>query len=211
MNTCEYASSIKCLPLILKCTGKDARCGYHKKGQEYKLSDLTPGDLCPEAYHNLYYITLGILFNAKFEDKKLVVKCPGAKTYVVFEAGFDKLNFRFRLLNIAKRVLHRFYPGQIYQGRLFWQITEISGKCPRNHVVGSRFYINKGNFQVTPNLLFPLGEPHELCPAVFDNLFPYLQTWRLERGFPYSSNSHNLIHCPDHKANITFEIEEETK
>ncbi|MDY6863961.1 MAG: hypothetical protein SV062_13360 [Thermodesulfobacteriota bacterium] len=211
MNPCEYTSSIKSLPIVLSCIKKDARCGYHKIGQIYKFPDICPEGLCPEAYHNLYYITLGILFNAKYKEEKLIVKCPGIKNYVVFEAGFEKLNLRFKLLNIVKKMLRRFYPGQIYQGRLFWEITSIKGECPQIHSIGSRFYINRGNFQITPNLLFPLGELHELCPAVFDNLFPYLYSWKLEKGIPYTNDSNNLIQCPDHKANITFKIAEISK
>lgn len=211
MNPCEYASSIQSLPIVFKCTRKEARCGYHKKGQEYKFSDLTPGDLCPEAYHNLYYITLGILFNAKFEDEKLVVKCPGRKNYVVLKAGFEKLNLRFRLLNTIKRMLYKLYPGQIYSNCLFWEVIKINGKCPLGHLIGTRFYISKGDFQITSSLSFPLGEAHGVCPAVFDNSFPYLYSWQIEKSFPYSNNSNDLIQCPDHKANITFEIREKPR
>jgi|GEM_PF-5577140 len=211
MNPCEYTSSIKSFPVVFKCEKKDARCGYHKRGQRYDFSGLTSGSLCPEAYHNLYYLTLGILFKSKFKDKELIVKCPGAKNYVVFKVGSDKLNFRFKVLNIVKWIFFRFYPGQIYAGRLFWEVVKTVGECSQHHVVGDRFYVNKGSFQLTPDLLFSLGEPSGLCPAVFDNFFPYLYSWYVEKGFPYSNGSCDLIQCPDHKANITFKIEKDSR
>jgi uncharacterized repeat protein (TIGR04076 family) len=208
MNPCRHSSQIESVPIVFKCTQKNARCGYHKKDQEFKFSNLTPDGMCPEAYHNLYYISLGILFNAEFEKKQLVIKCPATENYVVFKAGFERLNLRFRFLNVVKRFLYKMYIGQIYPGRLFWEIIKVKGECPRGHEIGTRFYINKGNFQITPNLLFPLGEAYELCPAVFDNLFPYLYSLKREKHFPYSDNSTDFIQCPDHKANITLEIGE---
>ena len=210
MNPCKYISPLEFSRVVFKCVRKDGRCGYHKKGQEYRFSNLTPKGLCPEAYHNLYYASLGILFNAKFEEKQLIVKCPAENNWVVFRAGFEKLNLRFKILNVVKRVLFRLFPGQIYQGRLFWEVIKINGECPRGHLMGLRFYINMGNFQITRNLLFPLGQARGLCPAVFDNFFPYFYMWRMSKTVPCSKGSPSvLIQCPDHKANITFEIKEE--
>jgi uncharacterized repeat protein (TIGR04076 family) len=206
MGPCEYTLSLQNLLIGIECVNKEGRCGYHTVNQHFRYTELFPAGLCPEAYHNLHCASLGLLFNATFSEKQLVAKCPGTENYVVFKAGFDKLNLRFRLLNLVKYLLYRIYPGQIFRGRLFWTVTEIKGKCPLEHKVGSRFYINLGNLQITQDLLFPLGEPHSICPAVFDNLFPYLQSYRLEKAGSYFGGLGNRIQCPDHLANITFKI-----
>ncbi len=206
MNPCEYTLSLKDVPINVESVKKEGRCGYHKTDQQFAFSDLSPAGLCPEAYHNLYLVSLGLLFNADFPDERLIVKCPGEDNYVVFKVGYGKFNLRFRLLNMAKRLLYWMYPGQVYRGRLFWTVEEVKGKCPLGHSAGSRFFINLGNFQITRDLLFPLGEPHSICPAVFDNLFPYLQILRLEKSFPYMESSADRVQCPDHLANITFEV-----
>ena len=101
INPCNYSISLDKLDLSFKCIKKDGRCGYHKINQKFKLSNLTPNNLCPEAYHNLYYISLGLLFNADFSDEKMILKCSSEKNYVVFKADFEKLNLRFRIFNIS--------------------------------------------------------------------------------------------------------------
>ncbi len=206
MNPCEYSLSLKDVPIDVGCIKKEGRCNYHKTTQHFRLSDLSPAGMCPEAYHNLHYASLGLLFNAKVPEKRLIIKCPGVENYVVFKAAFSRLNLRFQLLNWVKYFLYRIYPGQIYRGHLYWTVTEVKGQCPLGHSVGAMFYINKGNLQITENWLFPLGEPYSICPAVFDNLFPYLQVLRLEKRFPYSNDSGDKVQCPDHLANITFEV-----
>lgn len=204
MNPCEHALALRDLDFSMACTRKDARCGYHKQGQCFVFSDITPGGLCPEAYHNIYYISLGLLFNAKFPEKDMLVKCPGEKNFVVFKAGFEKLNQRMRFLNLVKRCLYRFYPGQVYQGHLAWKVSDVKGTCLFGHEINNKFVINSGNFQITKNILFPLGEPHSTCPAMFDQLFPLLFAWKKEMRLPYSREVPDMIHCPDHMANITF-------
>lgn len=207
MNTCEYSSSLNNSSFFVQCVRKDSRCGYHKKGHRLRFLEWMPKNLCPEAYHNLYYFTLGILFGVKFEDNKVAIKCPSSENYVVFSAYGGKLNYRFKLLNLIKRILSKLYYGQCYKSSLFWRIIEIKGVCPYGHLLGQRFQINKGNFQLTQDLIFPLGEPKELCPGIFDNLFPYLQILQSEGRFPFSDVSSDFIQCPDHKANITFRVD----
>ena len=212
MNPCEYSLSLKESLINLKCVNKVGRCGYHVENQRYGLSALLPEGLCPEAYHNLYFISLGLLFNARFNKERFMVKCPGEKNFVVFKAGFEKLNLRFRLFNLIKRLFQWAYPGQVYRyGRLVWTVIEIKGSCPLGITVGSKYYINMGNIQLTKKLLFPMGQPNELCPAAFDSLFPTLPPLLLEEGFPYSNDSPDRFQCPDHLVNITFEISKENK
>lgn len=207
MNPCEYSLSLKSMPICLKCVKKVGRCGYHVENQEYNLSGLCPAGLCPEAYHNIYFVSLGLLFNAKYKEERLVVKCPGEANYVVFKASFEKLNLRFRIFNIIKSLFRWAYPGQVYRyGRLAWTVMEMKGACPFGLAIGLRFYVNMGNIQLTKQWLFPMGQPQELCPASFDSLFPNLHTWRLERRFPYSEGNADKIQCPDHLVNITFEV-----
>ncbi len=206
MGPCEYTTSLQNLPIGIDCVNKEGRCSYHTENQHFEFTELFPAKLCPEAYHNLHCISLGLLFNATFSEKQLIAKCPGTENYVVFKAGFDKLNLRFKFLNLVKYLLYRIYPGQIFRGRLFWTVAEVKGKCPLEHKVGSKFYINLGSLQITKDLLFPLGEPHSICPALFDNLFPYMQNYRLEKTGGYFDSSDNRIQCPDHLANVTFKI-----
>ena len=207
MNPCEYSLELKNNPVALECGSKGGRCNYTKLGQGFDYDNLAPKGLCPEAYHNLYHSSLTPLFGGNLPKNQKMVKCSGVDNYVVYRASFEKLNFRFRLFNIIKYLLRKVYFGQIYKGRLAWTVSEVKGTCPLNQKVGDRFFINQGNMQIKGNLTLNLGEPLGLCPAVFDNLFPYLYGFKKEGGFPFQDKG-KLIQCPDHNVSVTFGVEE---
>ena len=206
MGPCELAKDITKAPLILSCRKKEERCGYHSKDVQFHSTEILPKGLCPEAFHNLYYSSLGPLFRAKLPTEQTLIKCPGVENYVVYKASIEKLNLRFRFVNFIKRLLFCFYPGQIYTGRLVWTVVEVKGDCPLNQKTGEGFFINRGNIHITDNLSFPMGEPSTLCPAAFDNFFPYFYGFKKEKRFPFSSNASKLIQSPN---KTLFEIEED--
>ena len=212
MNPCEINQTLSKAKSCFKCVNKSGRCGYHVENQQYEFADISPVALCPEAFHNVYYISLGLLFNAKYKEKRMTLKCPGTENYVVLKATFEKLNRRFRAFNRIKSVFQWAYPGQVYlYGRLVWKAVEVKGECPFGITEGAKFYINMGNIQLTKKLLFPMGQPHELCPAAFDNIFPTLPILHIENRYPYSDSPKDHIQCPDDNVNITFEVTKENQ
>ena len=205
MTPCELAQNIIKKPLILSCRKKEERCGYHKNSAKFDSTEILPEGICPEAFHNLYFSSLGPLFRANLPPEQTLIKCPSVENYVVYKASAKKLNLRFNLMNFIKRLFFNFYPGQIYTNRLVWTVAEVKGDCPLNQKTGQYFFINMGNIQITKNLNFPMGEKATLSPAAFDNFFPYFYSLKKEKCFPFSISTPNLIQSPN---KTIFEIKE---
>jgi uncharacterized repeat protein (TIGR04076 family) len=153
-----------------------------------------------------------LLFGASFHEKEsrkdsLILKCPAVKNFVVMEIQKVPLPFKLKLLNILKKMVHPLYPAAIFNCGIRIKILETKGKCLNGHIVGDTFEFNLGNFQLTSKYVLNIGYPRELCPAAFDNLYPYLGYVRWEGKLPWTPEAEiNRIGCPDHKASVEFQI-----
>lgn len=213
MKTSTCNSS--CNFTAFKVVKKEGRCNYHKAGGYHDSTTFGPIGLCLEAYHNAYPYCLGMLYGAEFESEGSpppLIRCPSPENYVIMEIAKSPLSLRFKFLNIIKRIVNKFFPIAIPRHRIFLKVRKVVGDCPKKHKAGEVFEFNLGNMQLTKNTIIPLGYPSEMCPAAFDNVYPFIGVYSLSKKFPWTKDgSPSIIQCPDHKANISFRFDKRGK
>lgn len=209
ISVCQISSK-KRLELEVVC--KEARCNYHKIGDCYPFERIGPEGLCIAAYHNAYPFCLALLYGGrlsqgKHNGNKVYVRCPSPENYVVMEIFRTPLSLRMKILRMIKQVVNVIYPVGINRSRIMIKIVKRKGNCPLGHRAGDVFEFDLGNFQVTKNLILKLGYPEEVCPAAFDNIYPFLGAYLMKRKLPWTNKDfQSIVQCPDHKANVTFKI-----
>lgn len=209
MNTSTCNSN--CNFTTFKVVKKEGRCNYHKARECQDNTTLGPKGLCLEVYHNAYPHCLGMLYGATSEDEctaSHLIRCPSHENYVVMEIVRSPLFLRFKLLNIIKKIVNKFFPIAIPRCRILLKVRKVIGDCPKKHKTGDAFEFNLGNLQLTSNIIIPLGYPSEMCPAAFDNLYPFIGWHSLNKRLPWiNDDNHSILQCPDHKSNISFRFE----
>jgi len=176
-------------------TRKEGRCNYHTCGK-MPVASLAPSGMCPAAYHALLPDALGVLYSGA---TSVSVACPAPDNPVRFEIRASKLSWRFRLLNLVKKFVHRYiFPLALFRRGVVIQVYS-KGFCPFGMQYGERFALNLGNLQITNDFILPFGSPREVCPAGAVSLYPFLAHTREDT--PVS------VLCPDHLANVDYTIE----
>lgn len=208
VSTCNYFDGETKFTVIQK----DGRCNYHKIDSQYAKSKLAPKGLCIEAYHNIYPHCLAMLYSADLstenEGEDVLVRCPSVDSYVAIKIIKATLPLRIKVLNIMKSLVNRIYPVAISRRRISIEIAHVTGDCPNKHITGEIFEFNLGNLQITKNIIVSLGYEKELCPAAFDSLYPFLGWYYIAGKLPWTrKNSLPIVQCPDHKANVSFELD----
>ena len=212
ISTCNFTTEGTCVTVIKK----EGRCNYHKAGNFFDIKEFGPKGLCIEAYHSVYPFCLGMLYGADLfgnkEAENNLAHCPSADNYVVMKINSAPLPLRIKALNIVKSFVNSFYPVAFSKRRIFIEIVEVTGVCPKNHKTGEMFEFNLGNLQLTKNVIISLGYEKEMCPAAFNSLYPFLGWYSITKKMPWAQkDSQSVLQCPDHKANVSFEFNEKPK
>lgn len=179
----------------LKVVNSNGKCHYHPAaGQEINLKESLPKGMCPYIYVAAYPYALSLLYDAEFSWRKkadkdsVIAQCLRPKNQMVFMVK------RIANPNIDKERLKKFEEERY---KIFIKLLEKNGvgnDCSdclgyENMIVGKEFEFNRGDLP-------------EICPAAFNQMFPYL----IE--FIYSKESSGVAQyaCPDPKTNIIFEM-----
>lgn len=163
----------------VKVVSVAGRCKYHHKiGQEYNLTQLIPPGMCLDAFHVAYPYCLSLLYGAKF-------KWMDDKDSVIAQCPNPKgsviMEIRRKIINHNKK-------------KIFIKIIEIRGRCMKGLKRGQIFKMN-------------LGDYPQICPAAFDELYPYISILRYGGSIPWSKEKDScLVQCSDHLNIVTYEL-----
>ena len=193
------------------------RCKYHKRaGEKYDMDSLGPPGLCLDAYHVAYPYCLALLYDAEFtksderyhhtdsQRDRVLVQCPNPKERVVMEIRrYYVLPKAVKSLkNLAERILEKLsFPVDVIEYRIGIMVVEVKGNCPHSHKVGEKFWFN-----IRTRLFWLNGRQEEICPASFDQLYPFIALARRGVKIPWSNNgSSACLNCPDDKG-VVYKI-----
>lgn len=181
--------------MTLEVISSRGKCKYHPKlGQKIKLNKSLPTGVCPYAYVTAYPYALSLLYDAEFSWRKKI-----DKDSVIAQCLRPKNQMVFRIRRIKNphpnKTLLKKYQEERY--KILIEFIEKKGKgkdCSdclgyRNVVVGKVFEFNRGDLP-------------EMCPAAFNQMFPYLA------ALLSSKQKINKIRfsCPDPKTDVVFEL-----
>ena len=179
----------------LKVIKSNGGCKYHPEiGQEISLEKSLPEGMCPYAYIAAYPYALSLLYDAEFSWRKkvdkdsVVAQCFRSRNQMVFKVK------RVSNPDLDKELLKK-YEEERY--KIYIELIEKKngGKdCSdclsyKNMVVGKQFEFNRGDLS-------------EICPAVFNQIAPYLR----ELASLSKGNQSIQVACPDPKTDVIFEI-----
>lgn len=168
------------------------KCSYHKrKNQSYRLASLWPGVRCMEAFHIVYPYFLGLLYDAEFEVKPVVLQCPGAENKIIMQLNeYAIKDWSLKLANFMKRVLRPIKATDIIGKIIKVEIIDSQGVCPAGY--------KKGDF-------FDFSERDVICPAAFDIIYPNI--FRLLRKEENSASPPNFCaYCPSDKNEVKYQV-----
>jgi uncharacterized repeat protein (TIGR04076 family) len=177
--------------IIVKLATHDPKCKYqcHKTpGAVFSLEDLAPRGICHHAYFAAYPYCLSLMYQARFEfmpDADTVsFQCPSPVRPVVMLA--QRVRVDEKRIKVIVKITERIErPERADPG--------FCASCPVEP--GQEFEWNH------------MGQRPEICPAGFLHLFPYLTTLLHGGKPPWSTGEKSfLVHCPDEKINISYEI-----
>lgn len=190
-NTLPCDTRIACRgPLVI--THKEGRCNYHVPGS-VPVRTIAPKGMCHVAYHALLPHALGVLYSGTVAVE---ADCPSPENPVRFRIEATVLPIQFRLLNILKRLVHRFlFPLALFERGVTMTVVS-EGPCPRAMRVGKEFSLNIGNVQLTNDVILPFGSPEDICPAAAAALYPFMAHSRPDTRIS--------VFCPDHRARMEF-------
>lgn len=189
----------------LRVCSKAGRCNYHIYNEIFYNDTMGPKGLCQDAYHVLYPECLSVLYGGN--EILRHIYCPGAGSSVQFSVKVISLGYRFKALNVVKKLLYSIMPSAIFNHGVLIKIESVEGDCPKSHKPGQKYFFPLGNFQLMRNKILSMGSGEFSCPAGFDSLFPYLSWVEKYREFPWGKNTT----CPDFRAKLHFTIEKENE
>jgi len=181
--------------IAIKVVKSKGRCKYHPKiGQSIKFRNILPKGVCPYAYAAIYPYALSLLYDAEFSWRKhidkdsVIAQCLRPGNQMVFKIK------RIKNPKINKRLLKK-YQEERY--KIIFEFIEKKGgprNCSdclgyKNMVVGKSFEFNRGDLP-------------EMCPAAFNQLFPYLASLLTSGKKRFKAR----FACPDPKTDVCFEV-----
>lgn len=170
-------------------------CRYHRRGQVYPLSRMTPDGLCPFAFHALYPDCLAMLSRGRYptEGGREVcrIRCPFAGEGVefgVFRIPRER-TILGRLELLVRKAADRIVPVEILEHGIAIEVLRAGAGCPCGYRAGDRFVMNvKGK--------------GEICPAAFYAIFPFSSS-------PARAGDRSgglRVPCPDYITDIVFSL-----
>ncbi|HHT9133374.1 MAG TPA: hypothetical protein ACFYD2_00580 [Candidatus Avalokitesvara rifleensis] len=171
-----------------------SKCRYHPPFH-FKVNELAPDGLCPEAFHSLHPICFQIMLTpyAKYLKEGVSYWCPGESVRFRAYRVWNTL-LRYVPINILHGLIGLFKPTEMFLYRVFVKIEEISGNCPYEYKAGQSFEYN-------------IGHRSALCPAGYYSTFPYLagKLYGVDNGA-----GGNAYQCPDHVARVKYSLQDVT-
>ncbi len=175
--------------VVVKIHTSDPKCKYksHKEpGGEFDIELLAPRGMCLDAYFSAYPYCLSLMYGAEFkfmpEPNTVTFQCPAPLRPVVMEARRIKIDEKNTKIVITVK-----------------DILKLDNKCADTckcqMKIGEVFEFNH------------MGQRPEICPAGFLHIFPYLSCLLRGGSLPWSTGKSSfLVHCPDEKINVTYEV-----
>ena len=172
-------------------------CRYHKFStcNNFKLETLCPPGLCPDLFYRAYTWCLMKLYENKLKIEKdknpLIISCPNPKIGVelaVTKFPVKSVKLRVKIMDILRKFGKN---ADIPFYKISMKIINGSKDCPRGHCKGQNFYFNLG-----------LGFERSLCPAAFNNIYPFLHSVLRGVNLPKPLR----IQCPDDAVKNTYDL-----
>lgn len=171
-------------------------CRYHRlpRRVHYDNRLLAPRGMCIDLFHAAYPYGLGMMYGAKFQEP-IVVSCPYPSANVCVKLEVKTLLTKplrrfiaYVLSKIGRKV-------EIPGIRLIMTILQgANSNCPCAYTQGTQFQFN-------------IWQGKEVCPALFDALYPAVHNVMRGGHIPWQwGMENNEIVCPDSKSNITLAL-----
>lgn len=173
----------------IKLHTNDPKCKYkvHREpGAVFDFELLGPKGLCLDAYLSAYPYCLTLMYKGVFKFMKdpntITFQCPSPVKPIVMEARRIQIaEDMIKIVITVKDILNL--------------NNQCENSCKCNMKVGQQFEFNGW------------GQRPEICPAGFLHIFPYLTTLMRGGKVPWSTGKNSfLVHCPDEKINVTYEV-----
>ena len=177
--------------VIIKLRTHDPKCKYtcHKVGGGvFDAELLAPKGMCLHAYFSAYPYCLSLMYGAEFifmpDPNTITFQCPSPIDPVVMEARRVKLDEK--KIKVIIEVKDRIPLKNACE-------DSCHGICPMKS--GQEFEFNH------------MGQRPEICPAGFMHIFPYLTALLGGGKVPWQTGNNSfLVHCPDEKINVSYEV-----
>ncbi|MFC1756638.1 TIGR04076 family protein [Patescibacteria group bacterium] len=173
-------------------------CKYHRDiGRVYTFKDLVPEGLCPHAYFVAYPYCLGLLHEAKFswmkniDENTVIAQCPAPSNPIVMKIWRDLIPKEKRKTdkdddryNIFIELVEKLEDST--------KVYKSCQNCAQTMKVERKWEFNKGQLA-------------GICPAAFNQMFPYLVA--LENGghLDWQNKDGSVtLPCPDNISKVNF-------
>lgn len=176
--------------IIIKMHTFDPKCKYklHQRPGSFKASLLAPKGMCLDAYFSAYPYCLGLMYGAQFRFMKdpntITFQCPSPTRPIVIEAR--RIRLGRKRIKVMMRVIDILRLKNSCE-------DSCKGRCSAK--IGQEFEFNH------------MGQCPQMCPAGFLHIFPYLTTLLRGGRVPWATGKNSfLVHCPDERINVSYEV-----
>ncbi len=164
--------------VTVKVVSIKGKCKYHKIiGQEYNLEQIAPSSMCLDAFHVVYPYGLSLTYGASFSWME-------DKDSVIAQCPnkSNTVTFKIRRIRLTEKKV-----------RIEIEVIDTKGGCRKKHRIGDKFIMNLGDFP-------------EICPAAFDEIFPYIQILRFGGRVGWEESGKVFVQCSDHLNTVTYQL-----
>ena len=168
----------------------------------YRLDEIAPPGLCPEAFHIAYPYCLGLLYGADFGfGNTVTVKCPLPCGGIIMR--IESLPIKSPVKKIYNKIKWLInvcgYPADYIDKIIKIKVIKKGEACPYNYEESKYFELNT-------------GDGCGICPASFDAIYPSIC------GILKGAESGGLCKgkkvlglCPDHRVNVGYDLIDKDK
>lgn len=175
-------------------------CKYHREtGKTYSFKDLVPEDFCPHAYFAAYPYCLSLLYGAifswmkKIDENAVEAQCPAPHNPVVMKI-WRELIPKDKRKTEKDEDKYNIYIEVIEKVKNSDKSHKCCERCAQTMKIGKMAEFNKGQLP-------------GICPAAFNQMFPYLVAMESGGKIDWQNEDGSVIlPCPDNISKINFLI-----